>query len=268
MINISIENHVLELNSYLKLERKVVGIKFLFNENEFKRSDARQLTHLMSYCTMIRNATRGESIKATLDNFACSSGAKALGLLDVTNDDLSGKRRLGHGTYKDLTICRSVSKDMVYCKQKIYAVSVMPLEEFKDEQPDIVIIVTNAFNSMRISQGYGYHYGQLKDIKFVGMQAICQECTSYPHEMNDINISMLCSGTRMLCQWKDYELAIGMPYNMFPVILDGVKNTVNPLERDNNKVEIKNRMDMNGVEGLEIILGKNYDDGLYGKIIK
>ena len=267
-MDINLENQVLQVNSYLNLERKIVGIKFLFDEEEFERSNGRELPHMMAYCTMIRNSTQGKSIKAKLNNFACSSGAKALGLLDVTNEDLSGKRRLRLGTYKDLTICRSISKDMVYCEQKIHGVSIMPLEEFKDEEPNVVIIITDAFNTMRISQAYGYHFGQLKNIKFVGMQAICQEATSYPHEINDMNISMLCSGTRMLCQWKDDELAIGMPYHMFSSIVDGVKNTVNPLERDKNKEEIKNRMEENEIDDLEIVFSKNYDDGLYKRVSK
>lgn len=137
------------------------------------------------------------------------------------------------------------------------------MEEYTEE-PDIVIIVTEPFNMMRIIQGHTYHNGQVKNIKLAGMQAICQECTSYPFEINDINISLLCAGTRMLAQWKEDELGIGMPFHKFSGIGDGIERTVNSLERNKNKKEIEKRIKENNLNNpIEIIYNKNYDDGAY-----
>ncbi len=259
----NIREDLLKINTYIDLKRQIVGVKFLFNEEEFENAKGESLTNKMAYCTMIRNGMRGGKLKAKLENFACLSAAKAVGLLEATAADASGKGRVDIGTYKNLCIGRSVSKDMVYCEHKIYGVNIMPLEEYTEE-PDVVIIVTESFNMMRIVQGYAYHNGQVKNIKLAGMQAICQECTSYPFETNDINISLLCAGTRLLAQWKESELGIGMPFHKFSEIVDGIEKTINPIERNKNKRIIEEKIKENKLEDeVNIIYNKNYDDGLY-----
>ena len=144
----------------------------------------------------------------------------------------------------------------------------MPLEEYNQE-PDVVIIVCNPFNAMRISQGYAYNYGHIENIKFAGMQAICQECTSLPYENDQLNISMLCSGTRMLGKWGENDLAVGMPFRFLEDVVKGIKQTVNPLERNKNKEIIKNKLIENNLDRqLEISFNQNYDDNVYkgGKV--
>lgn len=251
------------IESLLELERKVVGIKFIFEKEEYDEFKADTIDNMMAYCTMVRNASQGRASKINLENFACLGAAMALGLLKPNNETISGKRRSKNGSYKDLCISRSLSRDMVYCQHEIYGVGIMPLEQYQ-ENPDVVIIITESYNAMRIMQGNAYHNGQAKGIKMAGMQAICQECTSFPFETNEINISMMCSGTRLLAQWKREELAIGIPFNKFATILDGIKQTVNPLERNPQKKIIEQKLKDNGLEcGLNIEYNKNYDDGSY-----
>lgn len=259
----NLEINLKKLYTYLDMKREVAGIKFLFTKEEFDEFPAEAFDSKMAYCTIVRDAMRGVSKKARVENFACMSAAKALGLDEVTPLDDSGKGRVEIGTYKNLCIGRSVSKDMVYCKHQIYGVAIMPLKEFKTE-PDVAIIVSEPFNIMRLVQGYAYHNGQVKDVKLAGMQAICQECTSYPFENNCINISMLCAGTRLLSQWKKSEMGMGMPFYMFDEIIDGLENTVNPIERNRSKKIIEEKMKENHLDSIDIIYNKNYDDGLYG----
>lgn len=254
------------LNSLLELDRKVVGIKFLFDKEEYENFNANTTNRIMPYCTMVRNASLGEGIKVNIHNIACASAARALGLIEVNNDVISGRTHSKMGVYKDLCVSRSVAKNMVYCKHKVYGVAIKPLEDY-EENPDVVIIITHPFNTMRIIQGNAYHNGQAKQIKVAGMQAICQECTSYPYEINDINISMMCSGTRHVAQWDKSEMGIGIPYNKFSTIIDGIKNTVNPMERNNEKKKIEQKLKENNLKSLvEIQYGKNYYTGVYKKI--
>ena len=191
--------------------------------------------------------------------------AWALGLAEPTKEVLSGKRREAHGTYRDLGICRKISKNMVFMRPETYGLAVMPLEDFSIA-PDVVIIVTDPFNGMRIAQGYAYNYGHIENIAFSGMQAICQECTSLPYEESRINFSMLCSGTRMLAKWKENELGIGMPYQIFENVIDGLRQTVNPLERNQKKERIANQLqksDFHNTSLLNIKFNSNYDDNSY-----
>ena len=56
-------------NCALKLEHKIVAMKFLFTEEEFEAADVPKLSGKMSYCTMVIHAGEGESMKADIDNF-------------------------------------------------------------------------------------------------------------------------------------------------------------------------------------------------------
>lgn len=258
-----IEQNVKKINAYLDLERKVVGVRFLFNEAEYEESNFHSLKNRMSYCTTVSKATRGKDYKIKLENFACLAAANALGLYPTHPLKEFGKTRLTTKVYDNLCISRQVSKSMVYCGEGIYALEVGPLEMF-DQEPDVVIIVSNPYNVMRIAQGYAFYHGHIKEAQFAGMQAMCQECTSYPFERNTINISMMCSGTRMLARWGVDELGVGMPYHLFDSVVDGIKQTINPLERNKQKKKIEERIQNSLLkEDFIIEYNKNYDDGGY-----
>ena len=138
--------------------------------------------------------------------------------------------------------------------------------EVKDynEEPDVVIFVCKPYQAMRLSHGYAYHHGYANEIKLSGMQAICEECTSYPYENGCFNVSMMCSGTRMMAGWKDDEMGVGMPYRIFIDVLDGLIKTVNPLERNKHKKIIKEKLEKNNLSDLlDIRMNENYDDSCY-----
>lgn len=258
-----IQRNVDRLECLLDLEREIVGVRFLFSEEEFNESQFRPLKNKMSYCTTVSRATQGNNYKIRLENFACSAAANALGLYKMTPIKEFGYARLRSGTYDNLGVSRQVSKSMVYCPEGMYGLEVAPLREFV-EGPHIVIFITNPFNAMRISQGYAYFHGHVKNVQFAGMQALCQECTSYPFEMDTLNISMMCSGTRMLGRWSDSELGIGLPFHLLDSLVEGIKKTVNPLERNKRKKVIEERLQEKGLsDELSIEYDKNYDDGLY-----
>lgn len=264
-MNISINDLVKSLHVLLELEREAVGIRFLLSEEDFNNSKLNIHPSGMAYCTAVRNASRGKKYKMNKESSSCIAASWALGFSLVNNDTFSGKRHYDSGVYKNLAVSRSVANDMVYCKHKSYGVEIMPLKEYKDSSPDVVIVVTNPYNSMRILQGYAYHHGQLKNIKMAGMCGICQDCTSYPFEMNSVNVSMLCSGTRCVAQWNKDEMAIGMTFHHFIDIVDGIKKTVNPMESNKEKSVIEGKFDSSfNKSELEVKYNNNYYRGLYG----
>lgn len=251
------------LDILLQIERKPVGVKFLLTKEEYDEFSATENKQLMSYCTVVKRASNNISQKIHKGHNACLGGATALGLEELSEESISGKRRLSQGAYRDLGICRSISKNMTFCKHKAFGVGVMPLESY-DTEPDVVIIISNPFNIMRIIQGYSFSNGHANNIKISGMSAICQECTSFPYEENQLNISVLCSGTRMLAQWGKDEMAIGMPFRLYLEVIEGLKKTVNPLERNAEKKQIENKLlKEDSLNKLDIKYNQNYDDNAY-----
>lgn len=67
-----------------------------------------------------------------------------------------------------------------------------------------------------------------------------------------------------MSQWEKSEMGMGMPFYMFDEIIDGLENTVNPIERNRSKKIIEEKMKENRLDSIDIIYNKNYDDGLYG----
>lgn len=254
------------LDMLLELRRKPVGIKFLLTNAEYEASPAPELVGGMPYCTAVKWAAAGRSCRMDAAHCACFAASRALGLAAVGPEAVSGSRHAQLGVYANLCVSRAVAKDMVYCAHQCTGVEIMPLDAYDEaHKPDVVVIVTTPYNAMRFTQGYAYHSGQLKEIKVSGMCAICQECTSQPFEQNKPNLSMLCSGTRCVGQWGKDELGIGIPYHQLAMVIDGLRNTVNPMETDADKRRIAERLEKSGHSGeLEIVFSKNYFTGAYG----
>ena len=251
------EDSLQKLLSILDMQRKVVGIKFLFTKEDYNKCPVDQAKIPMNYCVMVKLATHGYSIKTNLEFCACSGGTRAIGLDQPSEKFKTGCEYFSFGLYKDLAIAKNEVNNMTFCNHKIYGVMIAPLEKY-EEKPDVVIMVTNSYNAMRIIQAYTYEFGTQCNFKMTGNQAICSECTAYPFETNSMNISMLCAGTRYYAGWSDTELALGIPYGKFISLCDGVFETANGAERNEKKEQIYKRLAKTNLDGSNIILNQAY----------
>jgi uncharacterized protein (DUF169 family) len=256
-----IAEEVTKINCALKLRRKIVGIKFIFGKEEFEKADAKKLTVKMPYCVMVRNAMEGKSLKAGIENAGCPGGARALGMIELDEMFTSGRHYRKLGLYQDLVTSKNVYMNATFCRHKLYGVMAKPIEKY-NEEPDVVLIVTNPYNCMRIVQGYTYVFGFNTAYKMSGNQAICSECTAFPFESNDINVSLLCAGTRYNAKWNDDEMAIGFPFNQFLPIVKGLYATLDLIEPNEKKKEIEARCKELNMETPAIQYNKNYYTGL------
>jgi uncharacterized protein (DUF169 family) len=261
MDRITIAEAVKKFNCALKLERKIIGVKFLFDSDEFSKAEAKELTSKMPYCVMVRNAMEGKNLKAGVENAGCFGGAKAIGMIELDEMSTSGRFYRKLGLYRDLATSRNVQSTVTFCGHKLYGVMVKPLNEY-NEEPDVVIIASNPYNGMRIVQGYTYVFGFNAAYKMSGNQAICSECTAVPFESNEINVSLLCAGTRYKAKWNDDEMAIGLPFNKFLPVVEGIYATLDLTEPNEKKKEIEARcLEMN-IKAPSIQYNKNYYTGL------
>ena len=257
---------VLWLDSLLELKRQVVGVRFLSTREDFDNSPF-PLSKPVTYCTAIRNGTRGKASKLDMGNIACQAAARALGMVDADDYVLSGRRHADMGLYRDVDVSRSIAEGITLCERRVTGVEIAPLEDYTHQDPDIIIIIANPYTSMRISQGNAYHHGHLMEVKISGMQGVCQECTSYPYEKGELNISMLCSGTRCVSQWEKDELGLGLPYHLLDDLISGLQNTLNPMENNEDKKRIEAKLKENHlVLETPIAYNSNYYRGGYGTL--
>lgn len=251
------------LTILLNMQRNPVGIKFIKTRQEYERIQATEPKSGLPYCTAVEKAGEGRTYKLDWMHNRCAAASIALGMLPVDEYRLSGQMHADLKVYRDVKVSKSVAHDMVYCKEENTGVLVRPLEKYSEEQPDMIILILKPKWAMRFIQGYAYNFGQLKDIKMAGMCAICQECTSYPWNMQQPNISMLCSGTRCVGQWHDDELGVGFPAKYIDDILDGIWNTIDPMENKKTKEKLISDLSKAGLEIPEIDMGHNYYSKAY-----
>jgi len=263
----NIKHSVDLIESYLDLDRKPVGIKFFFNIDEFKNFEVPQRDRKVTYCNSVQLASKGNSMKLTKENQGCPNGAMALKMKEVPEPMASGKARFSKNIYCNVETSKSISDEMLFLKEEPAGIVVMPLENYK-EDPDIVVVVSSSYNAMRILQGHAYFNGYTSNLRTVGLQAVCQDLTTYPYNTKDINISLLCPGTRLVANWQADEMGVGIPFEKWYEVVEGVKETTNPFERDKNKEAIEKRLKERGLDASDIKYNKNYDDGSYtgGKI--
>lgn len=105
-----------------------------------------------------------------------------------------------------------------------YGLLVQPLDAFT-MAPDIIILIADPYQAMRLVQGYSYETGIKPEIDLGAMQGMCSECTAYPYLSGSMNVSVLCPSTRMLCGWEHSDMAVGISFEQYRRIVSGVMAT-------------------------------------------
>ncbi|MGM0547782.1 MAG: DUF169 domain-containing protein [Bacillota bacterium] len=251
---------IARINSVLELKRNIVGVKFIFNKEEFEKYGGADSKKKRSYCRMVKEAAEGQEITADFDNFSCFAGARALGIVELDEAYKSGAYYDGCGLYQDSATARAATDAIEICEHDLYGVQVKPLKDFK-QRPDIIIIITNSFNAMRLIQAYSHQYGPYKEFKMLGNQAICSECTAQPYKNDNISFSLLCAGARK-SGFKQEEVGLGIKSEKFEAIVAGLCATVTPVENNQNKKLIAKKLQINKIKDVELTYNKNYGDQL------
>lgn len=256
------KNHDVEkISKALGMERYIIGLRFLYFKHEYEKQEVEEYRRKSSYCMMVKYAMEGNHFKAKLEHFACRCAIEALGLEDEMECVESGQRYYSLNLYESRSVAKAVTKDIPRIKQKIYGICLGPLESMEDA--DLVLLMVNPYQLMRIVQGYSYKWGIPKNLSMAGNQGVCADLTAGVFERNDLNFSVLCAGTRKMCSWKDTEMGVGLPIQLFSPLVEGVIQTMNYIDYPKQKAEIRKRLSD------PMDLGVEVDDSLhYGQLGK
>lgn len=259
MSRVSYVEDIKKAYAIIDTKRKLVGVKLLTTEKEYNSCDIKPLKKPLSYCVAVKSASLGHRIKINAETSGCGGSSRVLGFKKPGPTYYDGTEGLNLRIYKDKEVAMKCAQQIMALNRDIYGVIVQPVEYFNEtDVPDLIIVICNPREGMRIMQGYAYHYGVAKNICMSGNQGICSEITVYPLINNTVNVSFLCSGTRYLADWKENEIAAGIPFNMFSKVIDGIFNTINPIEMDERKKEIQSNLSNVDINNLAIDYGKTY----------
>ena len=198
-----------KLQNLLELDREIVGVRLIWDEEDYNACPAQQILYKLPYCTMVKSASTGARIKARPDNMGCFGATMAFGMMELPPQFYSGEMYMAFQMYHDVDAAAGVANNIAVLDKCPYGLEISAIDRM-DKDPDVVIIPTIPYNVMRIVQGYSCYYGTQTNFKMAGNQAICSEATTTVYKTQDINVTMMCSGTRYISQWSDNELAVGI----------------------------------------------------------
>lgn len=237
-----------DLVAALGLSRKPVGIKFIYGHEEYEALDVPEIKGKTAYCVMVEKASRGISNKSNLAHHLCDGATTALGLEPSNATIESGEAYFSYHLYSSKAAAHRMRKSIHSFHNEnltVYGLEIRPISEFITS-PDVVILVGNSYQVMRIVQGYTYQTGEKPPIDCGAMQAVCSEATVVPYLTGSLNMSVFCPSSRMLSKWADSELVVGLPYEIFAEIVQGVMATINSTDIKKRKDEIEKRFKQMG----------------------
>lgn len=251
------QNDVQKACAVLETDRGIVGVKLVRTMEAYNFYKARDIAKPLAYCVCVKSAMHGAALKFTARTSGCMGSTRALGLEKPGNDFLDGGEGCMLGLFIDKALAGGVARKMAINNTPIHGVIVKPLELF-ETAPDVVLIVTDTKNLMRLIQGYTYMYGMQANFNMTGNQAVCVESTVYPMQTGRMNVSMFCSGTRYLAKWKNTEAMAGIPFDKFDGVIEGVRQTVNPVEMNDRKRVIETKLHAAGFFDMAIVYDRTY----------
>lgn len=237
------------MTTALGLQHRVVGVHFLDFQENYDDCKVPFATHKGPYCYQVRQALDGNHFKVDKISVTCDYARAAIGLVKPDISMREGRSFDYCGLAETRTIGKSIADAMLYIEQDIYGLELGPLEEL--QHADIVIMVASAQTVMRIFQGYAYKYGAPQNLSFYSNQAMCSDMTSKVFHTNDINMSLMCNGTRRYGKFNDGELAVSLPINMFDTLTDGIIETINAVQSGREKKNILETLEHTNVPACE-----------------
>ena len=216
------------LRDVIHLTREPVGITFLFNKEAYDNYPVEETKAAMAYCVMVKQAALyNKGIKCRLEHHRCDGATTAFALEESTQEIESGEVYFSYKLYSSLSVARrfrAAIKSLHRMPVSTYGMAIVPLKDCV-HTPDVIIMVTNVWQSMRMIQGYDYFTGKKPAIDMGAMQGFCSELTVSPYLTGEMNVSVLCPSTRMLCKWSEDDMAVGIPFELFEMITEGVEAT-------------------------------------------
>lgn len=216
--------YIEDLNKELQLERELVGVTYIFQAEEYETCPVEEVVGKLPYCLMVKQASKGKASKSRLQHYNCDGGTTALGLEPSTERIESGEEYFSYNLYASNAIARRMRSHIKTLSSELpvtYGMLIQPLRECT-KKPDVIIGIVNPLQAMRLIQGEEYYTGVKPKIDMGAMQGMCSEVTTSPYLTGQMNVSVMCPSTRMLCKWSENDMAVGIPFERFKRIVEGV----------------------------------------------
>jgi len=211
-----------EIKNDLNLKLNPVAIKFISDIENIPKN-IYKLEENMRHCEMIQKASHGDIFYSTANEQMCKGGSSTLGLEETPKKIASGEFYYELGRFISLDSAKNTLDSIPKIDFQSYGILYSPLEKAVFI-PDVVVIIANPAQAMRISQAIVYELQGRVETDFSGIQSVCADAVAEPFINKRPNITLGCSGSRQYADIKDEELIIGLNSESLAPIVNALNN--------------------------------------------
>ena len=176
----------------------------------------------MRLCQMLDKVRlEGESFYTTTRNHQCDGGATSCGLRERNE-----RSKTGEFLFKELGLFGSkrAARRFINANPRIESgtvkvISFSPLEKAEFE-PDVVVLVCNAKQGMRIAEAHAFESGE----RATGITGppICSAIVAAPFLTGEVIYSLGDHGVRMYMKLRDEDIFVGIPAELLSEIVENL----------------------------------------------
>jgi uncharacterized protein (DUF169 family) len=211
-----------KIKQILGLNTSLVGVKFLFSEEEIPAGIEKLSSH--RYCQALMKARHGAHVLLDAEGIACHAAAAAFGFKRLPEGLKTGKGLVGFGIVSEEATGKTMFEGMITLPQgKLKALYLFPLETANME-PDIVVVEDETEKLMWFAlANLNIKGGQRVESSTAILQATCVDATLIPFLEKKFNMSMGCYGCRDATDICPNETVLGFHFNDFKAIVQSIE---------------------------------------------
>lgn len=131
------------------------------------------------------------------------------------------------GRYDSQDTARKAMSDMIAIQPATTQAVFLFAPDFDDEEvePDVVVLSVRPVELTRLIQGYQFHTGKRVNASMGGLRVVNSDLIVRPYLTQEINVSTYCLGARLIAEFEAERMGIGMPFNTFKEIVQGLEDS-------------------------------------------
>jgi uncharacterized protein (DUF169 family) len=206
-----------KLTAALKLDSAPIAISFSTEAPE----GVEQMQGRMRLCQMLDKVRlEGESFYTGPGNHECDGGAYSCGLIEPSERLKTGEFLAKMGLFgSNRAAGRFIRSIPRLDFGTVKVVSFAPLEKTKIE-PDVVVLICNATQGMKIAEAVAYESG--KNATGLTGPPICSAVVAFPYLTGEVVYSLGDMGARRSMKVKDDDIFVGIPAELLPDIVNNL----------------------------------------------
>ncbi|MCD1296359.1 hypothetical protein CUJ83_15260 [Methanocella sp. CWC-04] len=210
-----------KLKNILGLKGSPVAVKLVKSKEEIP-AGIPEIKDKIRHCEMVQKARFGDVFYATKEHHACAGGAGALGIAETPEKIKSGDFYYSLGRFNTIGAARRTMNEVPKTGSNYLASVYAPLEK-ADFTPDVVVVIGNPKQLLRIAQASVYHSGGRVTADFAGIQSLCGDAVAKPLNTGELNLTFGCDGSRKYAKVADDELIAGIPVEKLEQIVSALE---------------------------------------------